>query len=76
MQHGWATAVETVDAFTNENLKFGAGSDDWTRFFQLVSQRWQRIFRQKVRLLCYTIRVIVAAPDADAGSMPAPTGGG
>jgi hypothetical protein len=37
MQHAWATAVETVDAFTNENLKFGAGSDDWKRFFQLVS---------------------------------------
>lgn len=37
MQHAWATAVETVDAFTNENLKFGAGSDEWTRFFQLVS---------------------------------------
>jgi hypothetical protein len=36
MQHAWATAVETVDAFTNENLKFGAGSDDWQRFFQLV----------------------------------------
>jgi hypothetical protein len=37
MQHSWATAVETVDAFTSENLKFGAGSDDWKRFFQLVS---------------------------------------
>jgi hypothetical protein len=36
MQHAWATAVETVDAFTFENLKFGAGSDDWKRFFQLV----------------------------------------
>jgi hypothetical protein len=36
MQHAWATAVETVDAFTYENLKFGAGSDDWKRFFQLV----------------------------------------
>jgi hypothetical protein len=28
------------------------------------------------RLLCHIIRLIVAAPDADAGSMPAPTGGG
>ena len=27
-------------------------------------------------VLCYIIRVIVAVPDADAGSMPAPTGGG
>ena len=33
LQHAWATVVETVDAFTNENLKFGAGSDDWKRFF-------------------------------------------
>jgi hypothetical protein len=37
MQHAWATAVETVDAFTSENLKFGSGSEDWKRFFQLVS---------------------------------------
>jgi hypothetical protein len=37
LQHAWATAVETVDAFTNENLKFGDGSYDWKRFFQLVS---------------------------------------
>ena len=36
LQHAWATAVETVDAFTSENLKFGAGSDDWKRFFQLI----------------------------------------
>ena len=36
-----------------------------------------RFFRQEgARLLCYIIRVIVAAPDADAGLMPAPTGGG
>jgi ppGpp synthetase/RelA/SpoT-type nucleotidyltranferase len=37
MQHAWATAVETVDAFTAENLKFGSGSEDWKRFFQLIS---------------------------------------
>ena len=36
LQHAWATAVETVDAFTEENLKFGLGSTDWKRFFQLV----------------------------------------
>jgi len=42
-----------------------------------VAKRGVRIFRQEgARLLCYIIRVIVAAPDADAGSMPAPTGGG
>lgn len=37
MQHAWATALETVDIFTSENLKFGSGSDEWKRFFQLVS---------------------------------------
>ncbi len=36
LQHSWATAVETVDAFTREDLKFGMGSDDWRRFFALV----------------------------------------
>ena len=36
LQHAWATAVETVDAFTGEDLKFGAGSPDWRRFFSLV----------------------------------------
>ena len=33
LQHSWATAVETVDTFTDEGLKFGNGSDDWRRFF-------------------------------------------
>ncbi|MDH7789146.1 RelA/SpoT domain-containing protein [Ochrobactrum sp. AN78] len=37
LQHSWATAVETVDAFTGENLKFGNGSENWKRFFSLVS---------------------------------------
>ena len=36
LQHAWATAVETVDAFTGEYLKFGAGSYEWRRFFALV----------------------------------------
>lgn len=36
LQHSWATAVETVDAFTGENLKFGNGSTDWKRFFSLM----------------------------------------
>lgn len=43
LQHAWATAVETVDAFTGENLKFGSGSDDWKRFFQLVSALHARL---------------------------------
>ncbi len=36
LQHAWATAVETVDAFTGEHVKFGGGSDEWRRFFALV----------------------------------------
>jgi ppGpp synthetase/RelA/SpoT-type nucleotidyltranferase len=36
LQHAWATAVETVDLFANEQLKIGQGSKDWTRFFVLA----------------------------------------
>lgn len=36
LQHAWATAVETVDAFTEEDLKFGKGTSGWRRFFQLM----------------------------------------
>ena len=32
LQHSWATAVETVDTFIGENIKFGEGSNDWRRF--------------------------------------------
>ncbi|MEQ8903949.1 RelA/SpoT domain-containing protein [Ekhidna sp.] len=36
-QHAWATAVETIDSFTNQNLKLGGGDQDWRRFFSLIS---------------------------------------
>src|SRR5579872_1772112 len=36
LQHSWATSVETVDAFVGEDLKFGKGTSDWRRFFQLM----------------------------------------
>jgi hypothetical protein len=36
LQHAWATAVETVDAFTDEDLKFGKGTSKWRRFFKLM----------------------------------------
>ncbi len=36
LQHSWATAVETVDAFTGENVKFGSGTEKWRRFFSLM----------------------------------------
>jgi hypothetical protein len=37
LQHGWATAVETVGAFTQQALKSSLGSDEWLRFFALMS---------------------------------------
>lgn len=37
LQHIWATTVEIVDFFTEENLKFGQGSNKWKEFFKLVS---------------------------------------
>ena len=35
-QHAWATAVETVDIFTNQALKSNRGTKKWKRFFQLM----------------------------------------
>ena len=37
IQHIWATAVETVGAFTGNDLKSGGGNPDWLRFFALMS---------------------------------------
>jgi hypothetical protein len=37
LQHYWATAVETYSTFTGEALKSNIGSDQWKRFFVLVS---------------------------------------
>jgi hypothetical protein len=37
MQHAWATAVETIDAFTGQALKTSIGGDaTWKRFFSLM----------------------------------------
>ena len=36
IQHSWATAVETVDTYTLQNLKGGSGREEWKRFFALV----------------------------------------
>lgn len=36
-QHAWATAVETVGTFVGEALKSSVGSEDWLRFFALIS---------------------------------------
>lgn len=36
LQHAWAAAVETVDAFTRQSLKSSQGSTVWLRFFSLM----------------------------------------
>ena len=36
LQHAWATAVETVDFFTSQDLKSNLGRTDYARFFSLM----------------------------------------
>lgn len=36
LQHAWATAVETVDSFTNQGLKVNLGHAEYSRFFALM----------------------------------------
>lgn len=43
LQHAWATAVETVDAFLGTDLKSGDGPDDWLRLFALLGTAFARI---------------------------------
>lgn len=39
IQHSWATAVEIIDLFTNQELKSSIkGQRDWKRFFDLASK--------------------------------------
>lgn len=37
LQHAWATALETYDVASRERLKFGRGSENAKRFFQITS---------------------------------------
>ena len=37
LQHLWATAIEVVDFFTGQGLKFNKGKKEWKNFFRLVS---------------------------------------
>jgi putative GTP pyrophosphokinase len=37
LQHYWATGVEIIGTFTNQQLKAGIGGNDWLLFFQLMS---------------------------------------
>jgi Region found in RelA / SpoT proteins len=43
LQYAWATAVEAVGLFRNEDLKGGAGNGDWLRLFELVSSEFAEI---------------------------------
>lgn len=43
LQHAWATTVEIIDSFENEELKLGKGSDEWRRFFYLVADEFARL---------------------------------
>ena len=42
LQHVWATAVETVGAFTRQALKSSRGQAEWLRFFALMSSHIAR----------------------------------
>jgi hypothetical protein len=42
VQHAWATAVETVGVFTKQALKSSQGSEEWLRFFALMSSAISR----------------------------------
>lgn len=37
LQHSWATAVEIIDIFEQQQLKTGGGENDWKQFFKLAS---------------------------------------
>lgn len=43
LQHSWATAVEAVGLFRNEDLKGGRGDGDWLRLFELMSAQFAEI---------------------------------
>lgn len=43
LQHSWATAVEAVGLFNNEDLKHHKGSDEWLRLFRLVSAEFAHV---------------------------------
>jgi hypothetical protein len=49
LQHAWASAVETVDVFTNQSLKSNLGSAQWKRFFALMGS--DIAFREKSPLV-------------------------
>lgn len=47
VQHAWSTAVELSDALTANRTKFGQGSDENTKFFQISSELLARKYEGK-----------------------------
>jgi len=43
LQHAWATAVETVDAFLGEAIKLGKPSQEWANFFRAASASFAQL---------------------------------
>lgn len=43
LQHSWATTVEIIDTFEEQNLKLGGGSEDWKEFFRIISDEFALI---------------------------------
>ena len=43
LQHSWATAVEAVGLFRDEDLKAGEGDSDWLRLFALMGSEFAEI---------------------------------
>lgn len=40
LQHSWATAVEAVGLYRDEDMKAGLGNSDWLRLFHLMSSEF------------------------------------
>ena len=43
LQHSWATTIEAVGLFRNEQLKNQVGSDEWLRLFALMSGEFAEV---------------------------------
>jgi putative GTP pyrophosphokinase len=45
IQHAWATTLEVVDFFENQDMKIGKGSQEWKRFFYLAAEEFAMLER-------------------------------
>ena len=48
VQHSWATAVEVIDTFTQQNLKAGYGDAQWLDFFKTASKAFAHLETDQV----------------------------